>query len=299
MKSGQMFWGFFLLCLGALFLLTKYDIIISSFDFVYNIWPLIFVFWGALVIFKQTYVRPFLSALFGIFLALLLFGFIYNLFSEFDFSVNDRGNYTQSFNEDYTKSIKYANLELDSGVGTFVINNKTDKLIEGKSKGNFSEYDFNVSKSDSSADVHFNLYKEHGNVFFGKLKNYLELNLNENPIWDITFNIGASKSNFDLSNYKVKNLELHTGATSTKIKLGSKYDQTNVSIDMGAASLTLEVPLNVGCEIQTDMALASKNIKGFQSKGSGHYITDNFEGSEKRILIDVKGGFSSLSVRRY
>ena len=57
---------------------------------------------------------------------------------------------------------------------------------------------------------------------------------------------------------------------------------------MGAANITIDVPANVGCEIQTDMALSSKNIHGFNSRGKGHYITENFSESGKRIIIDVE-----------
>ncbi|MCL4547189.1 MAG: DUF5668 domain-containing protein [Bacteroidetes bacterium] len=300
MKCGQMFWGFFLLTLGALFLFTKYDMIQSSFEFVWNIWPLLFVFWGAMVIFKHSFVRPLVSALFGIFIAVLVFGIIQNTFWGFDFHDGDKGQFTDYYYEDYNPSYKSASLEINSGAGKFMIVNSTDKLIEGKAYGSLAEYDFHSDKTDSSIDVTFDLNKKDGNFFRGRFRNQLDIALNQNPIWDITLNIGASKSNFDLSNFKVKNLDLHTGATSTKIKLGDKYDQTtNVSVDMGAASLTLEVPQNVGCEIQSDMALASKHIEGFSSRGSGHYITDNFENSTKRILIDVKGGVSSLTVRRY
>lgn len=299
MKCGQMFWGFFLLTLGALFLFTKYDMIQSSFDFVWNIWPLLFVFWGAMVIFKHSFVRPLVSALFGIFIAVLIFGIINNTFWGFDFHNSDKEHFTDYYFEDYNPAYKSANLEINSGAGKFSITNTTGKLIEGKAYGSLAEYDFHSDKSDSSINVTFDFNKTDGNFFRGRFRNQLEIALNQNPVWDLAINIGASKSNFDLSNFKVKNIALHTGATSTKIKLGDKYEETNVSVDMGAASLTIEVPENVGCEIQSDMALASKHISGFTSRGSGHYITDNFEGSSRRILINVKGGVSSLTVRRY
>lgn len=299
MKSGQMFWGFFLLTLGALFLFTKYDIIQSSFDFVWNVWPLLFVFWGAMVIFKQSFVRPFVSALFGIFLALLLFGIIHNTFWGLDFFEGDKDHFTDYYYEDYNPSYKSASLEINSGAGQFRIDGTTDKLVEGKTYGSLANYDFHSDKSDSSVDVVFDYGKKGPNFFVGKFRNRLDVSLNALPVWDISLNIGASKSYFDLSNFKIKNLDLHTGATSTKIKLGDKYDLTNVSVDMGAASLSIEVPQNVGCEIQSDMALASKHISGFSSRGSGHYITDGFESTTKRILIDVKGGVSSLTVNRY
>ncbi len=299
MKCGQMFWGFFLLTLGILFLFTKYDIIQSSFEFVWNVWPMLFVFWGALVIFKHSFVRPAVSALFGIFIAILIFGIIQNTFFGFDFHDSNTERFTDYYYEDFNPSYKLANLEINSGAGMFSIAHTTDKLIEGKAYGSLAEYDFHSDKTDSSINVTFDLNKKDGNFFRGRFRNQLDVTLNQNPVWDINLNIGASKSNFDLSSFKVKNLELHTGATRTKIKLGDKYDKTNVSVDMGAASLTIEVPQNVGCEINSDMALASKHISGFSSRGSGYYITDNFEASVKRIIIDVKGGVSSLTVRRY
>lgn len=299
MKSGQLFWGFFLLTLGALFLLTKYDMIYTSFDFVYNIWPFIFVFWGALVIFKNSLVRPVVSAVFGIFLAMLLFGFIYNSVCGFDFSDHD-GNYTEFYSDDYDSAIKTADLEINSGAGTFILGETTDKLVEGKTKGNIAEYDFETWKDEDKANVRFNLHKRNFNFSGGKFKNYLKVNLNENPLWDIRLNYGASKANLDLSKFKIRNLELHSGATSTFVKLGDKIEETtNVNVEMGAANITIDVPTNVGCEIQTDMALSSKNVHGFNSKGKGHYITENFSDSGKRIIIDVKAGFSSLTVNRY
>jgi len=298
MKSGQLFWGFFLLTLGALFLLTKYDILYTSFDFVYNIWPFIFVFWGALVIFKNSLVRPVISAVFGIFLAMLLFGFIYNSVCGIDFTDHD-GVYSEYYNEDYDSSIKSADLEINSGAGTFVLGETTDKLVEGKSKGSVAEYDFETWKDEDKANVRFNLHKRNFNFFSGKFRNYLKVNLNENPIWDIRLNYGASKANLDLSKFKVRNLELHSGATSTYVKLSDKAEMTNVNVEMGAANITIDVPTNVGCEIQTDMALSSKNVHGFNSKGKGHYITENFSDSGRRIIIDVKAGVSSLTVNRY
>ena len=92
---------------------------------------------------------------------------------------------------------------------------------------------------------------------------------------------------------------METGATNTKIKLGDKSDQMNVSIHMGAASITLEIPKNVGCEIQSDMALVAKHFDNFDKQGDGHYMTENYETSKKKIFINVEGGVSTLNVYRY
>jgi len=298
MKTGKLFWGFFLLTLGALFLLSKYSVLFWSFDFVWDIWPLIFIFWGALVIFKETIARPFISALFGIFLALMFFGMVDNGINSFDFSL-DRGDYTEFYNEDYDSSVKTADLEINAGAGVFIIGDTTDKLVEGKTKGNLAEYEFDTWRADDRANVRFNLHKRNFNFFRGRVKNYLEVNLNSNPEWDIRLNYGASKAKLDLTKFNVRNLELHSGVTSTYVKLGDKAELTNVKVEMGAADITIDVPSNVGCEIETDMALSSRDINGFNSKGKGHYVTENYSGSDKRIYIDVQGGVSSLKIRRY
>lgn len=298
MKTGKLFWGFFLLTLGVLLLLTKYDVLCCSFGFVWDIWPLIFVFWGALVIFKETFAHPFISALFGIFFALLLFGIVENGICSFDFSESD-GVYSNFYNEEYDPSIKTAELEINSGAGVFIIRNSTDKLAEGKARGNLADYDFESYRDDNHVNVQFDLHKRNFNFFRGKFKNQLEVALNRNPVWDIRFNIGASKSNFDLTEYKVKNVSLHTGAASGVLRLGDKYDSTNVDIEMGAASISIEIPKTTGSSIKSDMALVSRDFPGFSKKYSGYYETENFESAVKKVFINVKGGVSSIEVKRY
>ncbi len=298
MKTGKLFWGFFLLTLGALFLLSKYDLLSCSFGFVWDIWPLIFVFWGALVIFKETFARPFINSLFGIFLALMLFGIMENGINSFDFSESNEV-FSEFYEENYDPGIKTADLEISSGAGLFIIRGSTDKLAEGKTKGNIAEYDFELWKDDDHANVRFKLHKRNFNFFRGRFKNQLEVALNQNPVWDINLNIGASKSNFDLTEYKVKNVSLHTGAASGRIKLGDKFDSTTVDIHMGAASITVEIPKTSGCSINSDMALVSRDFSGFNKKYSGYYETENFKSSSKKIFINVEGGVSSIKVKRY
>jgi len=298
MKTGKLFWGFFLLTLGVLFLGTKYEIITTAFCFVWDLWPLIFVFWGALVIFKESVARPVISAVFGVFIALLLFGIVDNGINSIDFSEYP-GTYTEFYSEDYDSSINTAALEINAGAGMFIIRGSTDKLAEGKAKGSFAEYDFESWKDGNNASVSFNLHKQNLNFFKGRLKNQLEVALNPNPVWDIHFNIGASKSNFDLSGYKVKNVELHTGAASGKLKLGDKYDSTDVHVEMGAATVNIEVPSTSGCSITSDMALSSRDFPGFKKQSSGYYETENFESAAKKIFIHVSGGFATIKVSRY
>lgn len=301
MKSGQMFWGFFLLTLGALFLLVKYDVIYSSFEFVWDIWPLIFVFWGAMVIFKNTIGRPIINAVFGLFLGLLVYGFFNNMFwgIECNSDFNDTSVYSERYYQEWDNDVAEANLEINSGAGYFSILGTTDYLVDAKSRGVFGEYDFTYDKVDSTAQLEFTLHKHNFNWFKGKFRNQLLIKLNSKPVWNLDLETGASKTNFDLSEFKMHNVRVQTGATSTRIKLGDKSERVNVDISMGAASFTLEIPKSVGCEIQSDMALVAKHFDDFTKKDSGRYLSENFENTKKKIYVNVEGGVSSLRVVTY
>ncbi len=299
MKSGQLFWGFFLLTFGSLFLLVKYDVIVSSFDFIWDLWPLIFVFWGALVIFKQTMGRPIINGVFGVFLAILVFGLFNNLFGGFNIEFDENDGFSESYNQKYDPAIKVANLQIDAGAGFFTIKDTTSNLVDAKAKGILGEYDFSSEQTDSIANIDFHMHTRNFNFFRNKIRNHLNIRLNPNVAWDFDINLGASKSKFDLSQFDVRYLSLETGATSTKIKFGDKSEETKVDIKMGAASLTLEIPKNVGAEINSDMALIAKDFDGFSKKSDGYYATDNFESAKKKIRINVEGGVSTFNIYRY
>jgi hypothetical protein len=103
-------------------------------------------------------------------------------------------------------------------------------LIEGESYGNIADYDITADQTDSMAFVNLSFEDKHVSFFHGKIRNKVDLQLNENPIWDFSFNFGAAKAKFDLSHYKVRDIQLNTGAANVWMKLGDKYEDTNVDV---------------------------------------------------------------------
>ncbi|MCX7876723.1 MAG: hypothetical protein N2321_11255 [Melioribacteraceae bacterium] len=299
MNSGKMFWGSFLVSLGLLILLFKYDFIYGNFDFVWNIWPLIFVFWGFALIFKQNIFKPLISSLLGIFIAILLFGIIINLFGSYKFDYDNQKDFSNSFSKELETDVKTVNLSLESGAGVFIIKDTTSNLIDAKSYGLFSDYEFNYNKDSSVVNLDVSMEGKNLNIIRGNIKNHLVMKLNTKPEWNFKFKVGASKNKFDLSPFKVNELIIETGATNSKIKLGDKSKETNVDIEMGASSLTLEIPSTVGCLINSNLSLVAKDFDGFNKHGKGVYQTSNFNLTDKKIYINVKGGVSSLKVYRY
>lgn len=135
--------------------------------------------------------------------------------------------------------------------------------------------------------------------FGEKLRNNVQVQLNQNPVWDFEFGFGAAKAYFDLTEYKVRNILLNSGAANTTLKIGDKYDMTNIKIEMGAAKLRIYIPYDSGCKIKSDLVLSSKSMKDFNKLDSGNYVTPNYDSAENKIDIEIDAGVSSFKVIRY
>jgi len=302
MKTGRLFWGVLLTTLGLLFLCVKFNIINSSFSFVWDLWPLIFIFWGLLVLIKQPIIKPIISSLFGIFVALFIFGGIYSLFSGFGFEFDDDANFTtysNNFYEDMDKNVITAQLNFASGAGAFSIDGTTDKLIEGHSRGWFSDYDINTNIEDSAAFIDIHLHEKNFQFFGKKLRNRINMSLNPDVIWNIDLSYGAANGKFDLSPFKVYEVKLGAGAASTEIKLGDRSDETELHAEMGVSSLTILVPKTVGCKLIGDTFLVSRQMPGFTKKSNDAYYSENYDSTTKKLNIYLSSGVSSLSIKYY
>jgi len=213
---------------------------------------------------------------------------------------NDRpinGNYKYEM-EDF---IQKANFHLEGGAGSFTLDGNTQKLFEASTKSTIVGFLSNTSinKLDNSATV--NLKMEDGNVKIksGEISNQAKIHLNDRPIWNIDLGIGAGKGNFDFSNYKVEKLKVSTGVADMDIKMGDKVTTSNIDIEAGVASITLELPRSVGCEMHMDGALNAKNMDDLEKVSNGLYRSSGYNESAKKIIIHFEGGLTSVNIKRY
>jgi len=207
------------------------------------------------------------------------------------------GNYKYEM-EDF---IQKANFHLEGGAGSFTLNGNTQKLFEANTKSSIVGFLSNTSINKLNHSATVNLKMEDGNVKIkkGEISNQAKIQLNDRPIWNIDLGIGAGKGDFDFSNYKVEKLKVSTGVADMDIKMGDKVAISNIDIEAGVASITLELPRSVGCEMHMDGALNSKNMDDLEKIGSGHYRSAGFESAEKKIIIHFEGGLTSVNIKRY
>jgi hypothetical protein len=311
MKNKSIFWGIFFISIGIFILINNLSSFHFYFENTWRPWPVVLILLGISMLIKHAVIRSILVGFTAFVLAFALYssvvsgfqfcndGFVYDYDSD-DFNDSDKvtGNYSvQKFEEDYNTNIKKATLNFDAGAGTFIIQDTTAKLIMAKSEG---ISDYSLSRANNGNDVSIDMFmkKKHFSIKNGKLKNKVGIKLNPNPEWDMNINVGASKTDLDLSGYHIRNLDIDMGAASLDVTLGMPLKETNFEIEAGVSSIHINIPEKAGCEIKTDVALSSKSFDGFKETSSNVYHTDNFNKAEKKIYIELKTGVSSINVKR-
>ena len=113
----------------------------------------------------------------------------------------------------------------------------------------------------------------------------------------LTLDGGAANTNADLTELKISELRVKTGASSTTIRLPRAAGTTSVRINAGAASVKLFVPEGVAARIHSSMAIGSNDInrQRFPLSGSD-YVSPDYATALNKIDIQFEGGVGSLAV---
>jgi hypothetical protein len=114
---------------------------------------------------------------------------------------------------------------------------------------------------------------------------------------DLRIDTGASRAEFDLRDLHLRSLDLHTGASETRVLLPRAAGATSVRTESGAASLILEVPTGVAARIRTRLVLGSSQVDQtrFPRVADGYQSVD-YATAANRIDIDISGGVGSVKV---
>jgi hypothetical protein len=114
---------------------------------------------------------------------------------------------------------------------------------------------------------------------------------------DLRLDVGAYRGLVDLSDLRLATLDLHTGASETRVRLPRSAGATSVTAQAGAASLTIEVPDGVAARIRSRMALGSNQVDPARFPRIGDvYQSLDYGTAANRVDIDVRGGVGSLRV---
>ena len=305
MKTSNIFWGVFFISIGGLVLLGNLTPLSFTWNSAWKFWPSVLVLIGVSILVKNQVGKSIVAGLAALVLALTIYASVSattNLIDD-DFEIHFGDEVavfdTTYFSQEYSDSIKTSKLQFSGGAGGFRMLAPTDKLVDFKTEGLKENYKLIRNDFGSHSDLEFKMKSNH--VKFGKnnYKNSIEMSLNAIPEWELFFEVGAASLDLDLTQYKVSKLDIDMGAAALNVKFGDLSDVTRLKIDAGASDMDILVPESVGCEINSDDALSSKNYKGFKRVNHNIYRTDNFDTATKKIFIEIDCGVSSIDVKRY
>jgi hypothetical protein len=214
-----------------------------------------------------------------------------------------QGNYGEkqfdtTYAQPYDGSIKTAKLTLNGGTCIYKLSDSTNQLFRADAMLFHSRYALTGNKTDTAYEMNLSM-KSKSSTKFGTNSDSVNLKLNLAPVWDIDVNAGATDLDFDLSKYKLRNLNIQGSAGSFKVKAGPPLTQTSISISSAAADITVNIPKNAACRITEKSFLSSPDLDGFIKKDDGSYETAGFASAKNKILIRFSGGVSDIKVNRY
>lgn len=262
MRSGAMFWGGSLILLGVIFLLDN----LGFFGDV-NIWGLL---WPI-----------FLIAL-GVW---LIWGYFFRRSPESEHATIP------------LEGSARARIRVNHGAGRINISAHSDPgvLVVGDFGGGL---DVKTRKDGEGLDVKMSVPTQF--IPFSWYPGYsLDWNFSlyrDIPL-SIELNTGASDNRIDLSELKVSEVKLSSGASSSRIILPAQAGYTRVDIEAGAAAVDLSVPAGVAARIRSRGGLSSLKLDEARFPRFGDtYQSADYDSAANKVEISVQMGAGSVSV---
>jgi len=317
MNKEKLSWGLILLFVGGVLLLDNLDVINFYWRSVFSMWPVILIVIGVNLLVPKRGMGNAISILVTI--AALVF-LAYRgtfpphsnwwVFNNKSWRTEDRrpnGSEAKriekssgTFIHEYDSTITTAHLNIKGGAVEYEIEGLTDKLFSAEASSLIGSHHLETTTNGENADLTFRMRdtkKGNWNVDGGE--NWAKISLNGNPVWHINLDMGAGAAEFDLTAYKVASLSFKGGAASFEAKMGMPQGETTINAESGVASVEIEVPKAAACRIVVKSGLSSRDFPGFTKQGDGSYVTDGYDNASNRFTINLKGGLSSFTVKRY
>lgn len=196
-----------------------------------------------------------------------------------------------------------AKLAFNGGAGDIKINADSRDLVSASGNSPLGAPEFSVTRKGTHADVNFGLGRSDSAVIWpGFTGGNVDMGLSDSVLWDATVQTGATSLSADLSEIKIKNLVIKTGASSVNVRLGPvPADVTKAKVDVkaGVSSVTIVVPREAEARVITHNGLSSTNVSSdFTRQGDGTWVTPDIGGAQRVYEISIESGVGSVSIAR-
>jgi len=264
MRREQLIWGVVLVLLGGLMLANALGIRLPNGSSLMSIfWPLFLILLGGWI-------------LLGVFIK--------------------RNPGTESVSVDLQGSTE-AKVKISHGAGQFRLHSGAEynELAHGTFVGGLEQ---KATKNGNRLDVSMRPMRDILTFpFWGSLNRIdWDLSMNAHIPTALELNLGANESTIDLSDMKITDLKVKSGATDLRITLPLD-GRLNAEFEIGAASTTLVIPDGVEARLQATLGAAELNIdKNRFPRNGSFYESAKYESSPNAVNIKISAGAASIKI---
>jgi hypothetical protein len=124
------------------------------------------------------------------------------------------------------------------------------------------------------------------------------VNLNREIPLRLDVDSGASATELDLTELKVTELNIDTGASSTVVRMPAAAGFTQARIESGAASMQIHIPEGVAARIHVESGLAGVSINSQRfPRGASGYVSADYDSAAHKTEIFIKTSVGSVNIQ--
>ncbi len=123
------------------------------------------------------------------------------------------------------------------------------------------------------------------------------VSLNRDIPLELSLETGACETRLDLTDLKVTDLRVESGASSTEVSMPANAGNTRARFQTGAASVKIRIPQGVAAHIRSHGGLSSTTVDQARFPRMGdYYQSADYDAAANRSDIEIEMGVGSVEV---
>jgi hypothetical protein len=294
--SSRVFWGFVLVLVGVLFLLSNFGVLPwDVWNGLWRTWPALLIVWGASVLLRPLGRRG--AILTGIVALVAVAGVAGLVYATYRPGADVAGETVLS--QPLENGIQTATLQMNFGAGSISLDGTAPvgQLATGTLGYVVRAPGVVYTSSGDAANLSLSLATGAWVGSAGPRATRWDVHLSPAPVYVLDFDTGACSTDLDLSALKVRRLSLDTGASDCRITFGDSGLLCEVRLAFGAASVTVRAPRAVGLKVRMSTGLVGTNLsQAGLIKTADTWLSPGYEAKTSQVEMRVDAGASSFNV---
>lgn len=193
---------------------------------------------------------------------------------------------------------KSVRVHLKIGAGELEIAGGAKQLMDGTITYNVADWKPDMSYSVDGSNGTLMVMQPEGGVHTnaGNVKYDWDLHFSDKTQLGIAVEMGAGKSQLNLSGLDLQDFSMECGAGDATVDLSGPWKKNlSATFQGGVGSIRIKLPREVGVHVTVDGGLGSINAADFKRDGDA-YVNDAYGHSKVTLEVHVEGGIGSVNL---